>query len=179
MANENGREIDMEEIRNKVKESGLIQLDLANFKPSHDPVVFDLKQALWQELILKEKDFRAFVSEFDWESYHGKTVAIICSVDAIVPTWAFMLVSTEFNKRGIENYVQTPDWVYSELVRAKIQSLNLEEVKEARVIIKGCSDIRHPEFAMTELVKRLQPHVLSIMYGEPCSTVPIYKRPKG
>jgi hypothetical protein len=170
--------IAMEEIRNKVKESGLIQLDLADFKPKHAPVVFDLKGALWQELIIREKEFRAFVKDHDWSQYEGKTVAVICSADAIVPTWAFMLVSTELTRHGVENYTHSPEWVYSMMVRKNIATLKTDDFKDGRVIIKGCSDILFPEFAMTELVKHLQPHVISIMYGEPCSTVPIYKRAK-
>jgi hypothetical protein len=166
----------MEEIVNKVKESGLIQMDLADFKPKKQLVTFDLKEALWQELILKEKDFRAYVKDFDFSVYEGKVVAIICSADAIIPTWAYMLVSTELSKRSIENYAQSVDFVAKMMIVAEIQKLNLEEFHDGRVIIKGCSDIHDPAFAMTELVKHLQPVVKSIMYGEPCSTVPVYKR---
>jgi hypothetical protein len=166
----------MEEIVNKVKESGLIQMDLADFKPKQQLATFDLKASLWQELILKEKDFRAYIKDFDFSIYEGKVVAIICSADAIVPTWAFMLVSTELSKRGIENYAQTVEFVTKMMIVAEIKKLNLDDFVDGRVIIKGCSDIHDPAFAMTELVKHLQPMVKSIMYGEPCSTVPVYKR---
>jgi hypothetical protein len=168
----------MEEIVNKVKNSSLIQLDLADYKPSSEIVTFDLKDVLWQELILKEKDFRAYVKEFDWLKYQGKTVSITCSVDAIIPTWAYMLVSAECSSRNIENYTLPHSEIVKFQIVKKIAAINTEEYQDAKIIIKGCSDIPFPEFAMTELIKHLQPQVASIMYGEPCSTVPVYKRPK-
>jgi hypothetical protein len=168
----------MEEIVNKVKNSSLIQLDLADYKPSSEIVEFDLKDVLWQELILKEKDFRAYVKEFDWQQYKGKTVSITCSVDAIIPTWAYMLVSAECAIHEIENYTLPKSQIFKFQIVKKIQSINIEDYQDAKIIIKGCSDIPFPEFAMTELIKHLQPHVSSIMYGEPCSTVPVYKRSK-
>lgn len=168
----------MDEIVNKVKNSSLVQLDLADYKPSSEIVEFDLKDVLWQELILKEKDFRAYVKEFDWQQYHGKTVSITCSVDAIIPTWAYMLVAAECSSRKIENYTLPRNEIVKFQLVKKIQSINTEDYQDAKIIIKGCSDIPFPEFAMTELIKHLQPHVSSIMYGEPCSTVPVYKRSK-
>ena len=168
----------MEEIVNKVKNSSLIQLDLADYKPSSEIVEFDLKDVLWQELILKEKDFRAYVKDFDWQQYKGKTVSITCSVDAIIPTWAYMLVSAECSIHEIENYTLPKSEIVKFQIVKKIQSINIEDYQDAKIIIKGCSDIPFPEFAMTELIKHLQPHVSSIMYGEPCSTVPVYKRSK-
>lgn len=168
----------MDEIVNKVKNSSLIQLDLADYKPTDEIVFFDLKNALWQEMILKEKDFRAFIKAFDWNQFTGKIVAIGCSVDAIIPTWAYMLVSAECTKRNIENYTLPQSEITKFQIVKKINSINTEGFKAAKIIIKGCSDIPFPEFAMTELIKHLQPHVSSIMYGEPCSTVPVYKRSK-
>ena len=168
----------MDEIVNKVKNSSLIQLDLADYKPTDEIVFFDLKNALWQEMILKEKDFRAFIKAFDWNQFTGKIVAIGCSVDAIIPTWAYMLVSAECTKRNIENYTLPHSEITKFQIVKKINSINAEGFKDAKIIIKGCSDIPFPEFAMTELIKHLQPYVSSIMYGEPCSTVPVYKRLK-
>lgn len=169
----------MDEIVNKVKNSSLIQLDLADYKPTDVIVDFDLKNALWQEMIVKEKEFRTFIKAFDWNQFNGKVVAIDCSVDAIIPTWAYMLVSTECTMRKIENYTLPHNEIIKFQIVKKIRSINTEEFEGAKIIIKGCSDIPFPEFAMTELIKHLQPHVSSIMYGEPCSTVPVYKRPKG
>jgi hypothetical protein len=168
----------MEEIVNKVKNSSLVQLDLADYKPTAEIVDFDLKNGLWQEMIVKEKDFRVYIKEFDWKQFHRKIVSVTCSVDAIIPTWAYMLVSAECAIREIENYTLPKSEIVKFQIVKKIQSINIEDYQDAKIIIKGCSDIPFPEFAMTELIKHLQPHVSSIMYGEPCSTVPVYKRPK-
>ena len=165
----------MEEIRNKVKESGLIQMDLADFKSEIEIMELDLVEQLWQGLVLKEKDFRNWVSSNDWSIYDGKAVCIYCSADAIIPTWAFMLVATHLSNAEV-NIVGTRSQLERELIRRKIAELNTTPYQDARVIIKGCSDISDPAYAMTELVNHLLPVVKSIMYGEPCSTVPIYKR---
>ncbi|SFT79914.1 Protein of unknown function [Lishizhenia tianjinensis] len=168
----------MDEIVNKVKQSGLKTLDLAQFIPQESVVVFDLKDYLWQELILKEKDFRAALKDFDWMSLEGKAVAIICSADAIVPTWAFMLVASYLQKNNIKHIVGSPDEMSKQLIKAKIEEINPKDYTDARIIVKGCADIAVPNFAMTYLVTYLQNEVKSLMYGEPCSTVPIYKAPK-
>lgn len=168
----------MEEIVNKVKNSTLVQLDLADYKPKAEIVDFDLKNGLWQEMIVKEKDFRVYIKEFDWKQFLGKIVSVTCSVDAIIPTWAYMLVSAECAIHEIENYTLPKSEIVKFQIVKKIQSINIEDYQDAKIIIKGCSDIPFPEFAMTELIKHLQPYVSSIMYGEPCSTVPVYKRPK-
>lgn len=165
----------MEEIRNKVKESGLIQMDLADFKSEIEIMELDLVEQLWQGLVLKEKDFRNWVSSNDWSIYDGKAVCIYCSADAIIPTWAFMLVATHLSNAEV-NIVGTRSQLERELIRRKIAELDTTPYQDARVIIKGCSDISDPAYAMTELVNHLLPVVKSIMYGEPCSTVPIYKR---
>ncbi len=165
----------MEEIRNKVKESGLIQMDLADFKSEIEIIELDLVEQLWQGLVLKEKDFRNWVSSNDWSIYDGKAVCIYCSADAIIPTWAFMLVATHLSNAEV-NIVGTRSQLERELIRRKIAELDTAPYQDGRVIIKGCSDISDPAYAMTELVNHLLPVVKSIMYGEPCSTVPIYKR---
>jgi hypothetical protein len=168
----------MEEIVNKVEQSSLIQLDLASFKPKETIEVIDLKENLWQGLALKEKDFREFVKENVWTKYDGKVIGVICSVDAIIPTWAFMLVISKLQEHGVNAFVGDKSEVEKQLILANISAIELEKFDEGRVIIKGCSDVGHPAFAMSELVKHLQPVVKSIMYGEPCSTVPVYKRKK-
>lgn len=165
----------MEEIRNKVKESGLIQMDLADFKSEIEIMELDLVEQLWQGLVLKEKDFRNWVSSNDWSIYDGKAVCIYCSADAIIPTWSFMLVATHLSNAEV-NIVGTRSQLERELIRRKIAELDTAPYQDGRVIIKGCSDISDPAYAMTELVNHLLPVVKSIMYGEPCSTVPIYKR---
>lgn len=166
----------MSEIVNKVKESGLIQLDLAAFKPQFPVLEIDLAQNLWQGLILKEKDFRSWIKENDWEQYRNSYVYIHCSADAIIPVWAYMLVSSQLNERNILNVVGTKDELLKHAITHAIQKLDLSDYQDGRIIIKGCSDIPFPAFAMTELVKHLQPVAKSIMFGEPCSTVPVFKR---
>ncbi|MFN5442560.1 MAG: DUF2480 family protein [Flavobacteriia bacterium] len=166
----------MEEIRNKVKESGLIQLDLANYKPTVQMVGIDLAAQLWQGLVLKEKDFRDWIKNHHWAQYQGKAVYIFCSTDAIIPTWAFMLVTSALEKENVYSQVGSEMELTKALIQEAICSIDTNEIKDQRVIIKGCADIADPAFAMSYLVRLLQPHVKSIMYGEPCSTVPIYKK---
>jgi hypothetical protein len=164
------------EIVNKVAESGLIQIDLADFKPTIGLAEIDIAAQLWEGLILKEKDFRAWISATDWSIYEEKAVCVYCSVDAIIPTWAYMLVASKLI--GFASIVEIGQRIDLEksIIKTAIQALDLEKYKDGKIIIKGCSDIVAPEFAMVELMKVLQPEVKSIMYGEPCSTVPIYKK---
>lgn len=169
----------MSEIVNKVKNSSLIQLDLATFKPKVELVQIDLAPILWEGLILKEKDFRAWVKEHNWLNYEGKAVYINCSADAIIPIWAYMLVSTQLNDIASSVIVGEKKDLQKELIKAEIAKYDISEYVDGMLIIKGCSDIACPEFAMVELIKRLQPIAKSIMFGEPCSTVPVFKRKKG
>ena len=166
----------MDKIRNKVKESGLITMDLAEFKPSLGMIGIDIADQLWQGLALKEKDFRAWVKDHDWHSYSGEAVFVHCSADAIIPTWAFMLIGSKLEEAGVSYIIGNADELTQRLILDQIQNIELTDYVDGRVIIKGCSDIPNPEFAMSELVRKLQPVVKSIMYGEPCSTVPIFKR---
>jgi len=167
----------MEEIRNKVKESGLISMDLAMFKPDKSMIVgIDIADQLWERLILKEKMFREYIDSNDWSQFKDKYVHIFCSEDAIVPTWAYMLVSSKLVHIANLVIVGSQVDLQKQLISDKIQALDLSEFKDGRIIIKGCADIVEPEFAMSQLIQKLQPIAKSIMYGEPCSTVPIFKR---
>jgi hypothetical protein len=166
----------MDEIKNKVKGSGLIQLDLADYKPRVPMVGIDLAAQLWQGLVLKEKDFRAWIKENDWDAYENKAVFIFCSADAIVPTWAYMLVASALQSIAKKVLVGTQLDLEKALISEAITAIDLTEFQDGKVIVKGCSDIAAPEFAMVTLLTHLQGVVQSIMYGEPCSTVPIYKR---
>lgn len=168
----------METIENKVQKSGLIQLDLADFKPKQSILTFDIADLLWQGLVLKEKDFRQFVKEHDWSQYKEKAVGVFCSADAIVPTWAFMLITAKITEHGGIAVVGEAVTVEKTLIKEKISAFDLSKHKDGRFIIKGCSDIAAPEFAMSELTKHLMQVAKSIMYGEPCSTVPVYKKPR-
>lgn len=167
----------MEEIRNKVKESGLIQMDLADFKPNLERIEIDIADQLWQGMILKEKDFRAWIKEHDWSKYSQKAINVRCSADAIIPTWAYMLVASKLEQVKANFYIGSKEDLDKQLIKANIDRIDITEYQDARIIIKGCSDITCPEYAMSELLRRLQPVVKSIMYGEPCSTVPVFKRP--
>ncbi|MEX2485611.1 MAG: DUF2480 family protein [Brumimicrobium sp.] len=168
----------MEEIVNKVKKSGLVQMDLADYKPKSEIAVIDLKENLWQGLALKEKEFRSFIKSHDWSKYQGKVVGIHCSADAIIPTWAFMLVISKLQEHNIESYVGDVKEVEKELIRKNINQIDTSKYLNSKLIIKGCADIASPSFVMSELLKKLQPVASSIMYGEPCSTVPVYKKKK-
>lgn len=166
------------EIKNKVKESGIIQLDLADFKPKNELVGIDLSERLYQGLILKEKDFRLWLKENTWQQYEGKAVFIYCSAEAIIPTWAYMLVVSMLMPYTEQILAGTRIDLEKKMIQDNIVAMDLSTMTDQRVIIKGCSDIASPEFAMSELVRVLQPVVKSIMYGEPCSTVPIFKKKK-
>lgn len=168
----------MGEIVNRVKQSGLIQMDMADFTPKEVIETIDIKDYLWQGLAVKEKDFRNFIKENDWEKYDGKVVGVFCSVDAIIPTWAYMLVISKLQELGIKAIVGDRDEVEKQLILDNIQALDTTPYVDGKIIIKGCSKIADPAFAMSELTKKLQTVASSIMYGEPCSTVPVYRRKK-
>ena len=163
-------------IINRVAQSSLVTFDLEKFYHAGPRVEWDIKDQLFQGLILKEKDFRAFIKSHDWSQYRGKNVAITCSVDAIVPSWAYMLL-------GVNLAPYTNHFVFGglpELERSLFQkalaSIDLEEYRDAKVVIKGCGSVPVPESAYVEAIRILQTVASSIMYGEPCSTVPLYKR---
>ena len=166
----------MEEIINKVAESGLIQLDLADFKPKNELVEIDLAAQLWQGLVIREKDFRDWIKQNEWTLYTDKAVFVHCSADAIVPTWAYMLVASALEGLASDIHIGQKDELYRTMIHKAIVAQDPAQFVDRKVIIKGCSDIGSPEYAMVEMVKFLQPLVQSIMYGEPCSTVPVFKR---
>ncbi len=167
----------MEEIRNKVQESGLISMDLADFKPDASLIMsIDIADQLWQGLVLKEKDFREYITSNDWSQYKSKYVYIHCSADAIVPTWAYMLIASKLLGVAKMTLVGSREVLEKQMIALNILSLDVTNYMDGRIIIKGCSDITSPEFAMTTLIQKLQPIAKSIMYGEPCSTVPVFKR---
>lgn len=164
-----------DEIINKVANSGIVTVDLETFITPGERMVFDIKPLLFQELILKEQDFRNFIKTNDWTVYKDKLVALSCSADAIIPTWAYMLlvVALEpYAKKVVFGSIQDLDNL---LFAERLNQLNTAEYKDARVVIKGCSDVSIPTNAYVQLTALLKPVVKSIMYGEPCSTVPVYK----
>jgi hypothetical protein len=167
-----------EEIINRVAQSALVTLNLELLLHPGERVVYDIKDNLFQGLILREKDFRAFVKDHDWAQYEGKNVAITCSVDAIVPTWAYMLLASKL--QNYANYYVFGDLEALEqaLMQEAIAKVDMEEYRDAKVVVKGCGSIPVPTYAYVEVMRKLLPVAASIMYGEPCSTVPLYKKPK-
>lgn len=167
-----------DEIINRVSKSPLITLDLEDFYPNGNRIVFDLKDWLYEELILKEKEFRENLIQHDWDRYTNAYVAITCSADAIVPSWAFMLVATYLTnhaKRVIQGSLEELDIIlYTEI----INSLDLSDYTDKKMIIKGCAKKPVPASAYIHLIERLQPIANSLMFGEACSTVPLYKNKK-
>ena len=168
----------MGEIVNKVQQSGIITLDLEEMYPHGTRFVIDLKEQLWEGLALKEKNFRTWVREHDWAQYQDAYIAINCSAEAIIPTWAYMLVSTAVQPYALLVTAGNSQELERSIFSAFIQNLDITPYIDARVVIKGCSKLPVPLSAYTELTARLQEHVKSLMFGEPCSTVPLYKRPK-
>lgn len=165
-----------ENIVNKVAASGLLTLNLETYYHQGERVVYDIKDNLFHGLMLREKDFREFIKEHDWSAYTGKNVAIICSADAIVPTWAYMLLATKLKPFANEVVFGGLETLEAVLFNRALSAIDLEAFRDERVVIKGCADITVPTAAYVEITNLLTPVVKSIMYGEPCSTVPIYKK---
>jgi hypothetical protein len=163
-------------IVNKVAGSGLITLDLETYYPSEEIMSFDLKDYLFMGLILKEKEFRAALAELNWEAYQDKYVALFCSADAIIPLWAYMLVGSLLSPVAKKVYSGSPDEARKQLFVEKIRAIDSNAFAEKRVVIKGCGDMEIGEYAYIEITSKLTPVVKSLMYGEPCSTVPVHKR---
>ncbi len=163
-------------IRNKVAESGIITLNLEDFYPKEEPVIFDLKDYLFMEMILKEKDFREALKATDWQQYAGKNVVITCTADAIIPLWAYMLVTSYLVPVAHFVAAGNSGEMNKRLLLRNIQAIDPEVYRDKRIVIKGCGDITISEEAYTEISRILLPVVKSLMYGEPCSTVPVYKK---
>lgn len=168
----------MEEIINRVANSSLITFDLEQLHAPGDRVVYDIKDHLFQGLILREKDFREHVKDHAWSGYEGKLVSIVCTADAIVPTWAYMLLAVALKPYAKRVFFGTVEEMESALFHEKLMSIDWEQYRGAKVVVKGCSDVHVPVSAYVEATSKLSGVAASIMYGEPCSTVPIYKRPK-
>ena len=165
-----------ENIINKVAQSGLVTLDPAEFYPQGERVIYDIAPNLFQGLILREKDFREFVKSHDWAQYAGKNVGIICSADAIVPAWAYMLLANRIAPYAKDVVFGNEDVLETVLFSKAIDKLDVEQYRDQRMVIKGCGDVPVPVSAYVALTEKLTPVVKSLMFGEPCSTVPLYKR---
>jgi len=163
---------------NRVAESGLLTINLEDFYPDSDIAQFDIKDYLYKELILKEKDFRNALKGVDWEQYRDKIVLIYCSSDAIIPVWAYMLVTAYLSPVVFSIYQGNKKEFLTHHYMSVISTIDKDQYDQKRVVIKGCSNKPVPASAYAEITKLLQPVAQSIMYGEPCSTVPIFKRPR-
>jgi hypothetical protein len=166
----------MEEIRNKVAESGLITFNLEDLYQVGPRSTFDLKDFLFEGLILREKDYRQRLAELDWSRYAGHFVNVQCSADAIVPQWAFMLAATYLQPVAKRVVMGSRETLETVLFQEALATLDVEQFRDERVIVKGCSKYPVPTSAYVEFVSRLRPVVKSLMYGEACSTVPLFKR---
>jgi hypothetical protein len=167
----------MSTIINKVAQSGLVTIDLEDYYINGERASIDIKNQLWQGIALKEKDFREFISTHNWQQYENKFVAVFCSADAIIPAWAYMLISIALQPYAKKIVCGSPDELESVVfTESLIKNINPKDYENSKVIIKGCSKVKVPLSAYVEITKLLTPFAKSIMYGEPCSTVPVYKK---
>lgn len=166
----------MDEIVNKVASSGLVSVDIKDYYPKGIRKTIDLKEHLFQELVLREKDFRSWCKYNDWGQFENMHVGVFCSSEAIIPTWAYMLVASYLEGIAETVHFGDLDSLEEQLVTSHIQGLDFSELTDKRVIVKGCSEINKPELAFLKLTMRLKPIVKSLMFGEACSSVPIYKK---
>jgi len=166
-----------EPIINKVAESGLISLDLEHYYPRGEMAVFDMKDHLFMGMILKEKDFREALKNLDWSAYKDKNVALTCSADAIIPVWAWMLVATYLQPVAKEIVMGDEKELHKTLFLKNLSQIDMNEFADKRIVVKGCGETPIDDFVYMEITKMLRPVAKSIMYGEPCSTVPLYKKP--
>ncbi len=166
-----------EEIVNKVAESGLITFDLEEYYPKESIVGFDLKDFLFMGLILKEKDYRSVLQTQDWSGFEEKNVYITCTADAIIPMWAYMLAASYLQPLAKEIVFGDEKRLIETIIIKKLATVNAADFIDKRVVVKGCGELSIPETAYVEITNKLRPVAKSIMFGEPCSTVPIYKKP--
>lgn len=165
----------MDTIQNKVAESGLITIDPADFYTAGKRMTFDLKPLLFEELLLREKDLREFIKVHNWSQYSDAYVAVFCSSDAIIPVWAYMLIASALQPYAKMVHFGSPETMEEYLFELSLKNFDASSYSGKRVVIKGCGDLPVPVSVYMNLTTLLQPVVKSILYGEPCSTVPVYK----
>jgi hypothetical protein len=167
-----------DEIINKVATSSLVTFDLEDYYSPGDRVLLDIKDQLYQGLILKERDFRTYIKMHDWSVYRGKYVAITCSADAIVPTWAYMLLVIALQPHVRHVIFGTLESLEESIYLERLREVDWNQFKDAKVVIKGCSKVNVPVSIYVLVTARIRPFAASLMFGEPCSTVPLFKRSK-
>ena len=165
-----------EALKNKVAESGIITIDLEKYFPKGENIVFDLKDHLFMEMILREKDFREALKKTDWSIYKGKNVALTCTADAIIPVWAWMLAASYLQPEANEIVMGDEKELQKNIFLKNISAIDVSEFEGKKVVIKGCGETPIADYVYMEITKRLRPLAQSIMYGEPCSTVPVFKK---
>jgi hypothetical protein len=167
----------MDQIINKVSESGIITFNLEDYYPAEEEVFkIDLKDLLFQGLILKEKDLRDWVKQFDPEKVKHKYVWITCSTDAVIQTWAYMLIAQKLCTTATKVILGSNLKMVEEIIEHKISQLDLDRFNDQRVVVKGCSKKQIPDSLYVYVTNTLTPIVKSLMFGEPCSTVPLFKK---
>ncbi len=165
----------MNDITNKVASSGLITIDPADFSPQGKRAVIDIKPLLVEEFLLREKDFREYVKTTDWSVYDGQFIAVTCSNDAIIPVWAYMLLAAALEPFAKKIVFGDAEALEEVLFSEQLSKIKPGDYRDQRIVIKGCGDVHVPVSAYVELTRLLKPVAKTIMYGEPCSTVPVYK----
>lgn len=163
-------------IENKIAKSGIIILEMSRFTPDSKIHELDIAGQLWEGIALKEKDFRAYVKATNWEMYRDKYVAVFCSADAVIPNWAYMLIAASLSPFTQHLFFGTPSEFESALVREKINLLHPDEFIDQRVMVKGCGDASIDYSAFGHIAAKLSPLVKSLMFGEPCGMIPIFKK---
>jgi hypothetical protein len=164
------------EIINKIAKSGIINLDLEDYAPKGIITELDIKDFLFEGLILKEKYFRESLKDHNWSKYRGDVLALFCSSNSIIPMWAYMLVTSYLEKNNLINFYGNKEQVFNLLFLEIIEELDIHEFKDKRVIIKGCGNLKIHEKIYVAITKKMQPAVKSLMFGEACSSVPIHKK---
>ncbi|MCU7693319.1 DUF2480 family protein [Haoranjiania flava] len=165
------------EIINRVAESGIITIDLEDFYPRHPIAALDIKQFLFMDMLLKEKDFRQHMKQFDWQQFTGVDVAVFCSTDAIIPRWAYMLIAINLQPVARSIFAGTKEAFAEKILLKNLEAdLHAPDYIDKRVVVKGCGDKDVSAAAYTKITTMLLPYVKSLMYGEACSSVPLYKK---
>ncbi len=165
-----------EEIVNRVANSKLVTFDLEDYYPEGNRILFDIKDWLFEGLVLREKEFRGFVKNHDWTQYQDSFVALTCSTDAIIPAWAYMLVTTSIESFAKKVVVGTLKNLETAIYQDIINGIDVSSFNDKPIIIKGCTNKPVPLNAYIQLTAKLKTVAKSVMYGEACSSVPLYKR---
>lgn len=163
------------EIQNKVAQSGIETLDLSPFLPQTPAIPLDLKDFLVMGLVLREKDFRQQLKSHDWSVYQDKTVAVFCSVDTLIPKWAYMLIAANLQDIAADVFVGAPDLALSRALQTALNNFNWSAYEDKIIVLKGCGNNVPPD-AYLQATRYLQPYAKKIMYGEPCSAVPVWRK---